>query len=495
MKKFFLTVIICLVSCIAFSQKVFEFTPACEAAYKEIIKLKIDTGKQLIEQARKENPNNLIPDLLDGYIDFFVLFFNEDPAEYNARKGNFDKRLKAFDEGPQNNPFYRYCKALIYLQRAGVRIKFGERYSAGWDFKKANSLIKENRSKYKSFQLNNLVSGPVKVAIGTVPKAYKWVTSLLGLKGSISEGMQLMRNLLNSNDSYAKLFSNEATFYYCYLMFYIENRPDEVFKYIQTKKLDVVQNHLFAYMAANLAINSKRNDYAKNIIQNRSQSPGYLSTPVWNFELGYLYLHKLELDDAIFNLEKFINDFKGNFYLKDALQKISWAYYLKGDIAGAERFRLLCIKNGNTETDADKKAYKDAKSKVWPHEVLLKARILNDGGYNKEALALLQDKNINDFTKTEEALEFSYRLARINDDLGRDNEAIQFYQTAIRLGKNRQEYYAARAALQIGYIYEKRGQKSLAIAAFQQCIDMEDHEYKDSLDQRAKAGIARCKGE
>jgi tetratricopeptide (TPR) repeat protein len=201
------------------------------------------------------------------------------------------------------------------------------------------------------------------------------------------------------------------------------------------------------------------------------------------------------LDNAILNLEKFANDFKGNFYLKDALQKISWAYYLKGDMAGAERFRLLCIKNGNTETDADKKAYKDAKSKVWPHAVLLKARILNDGGYNKEALALLQGKNINEFQKTEESLEFAYRLARINDDLERDNEAIPFYQTAIRLGKNRQEYYAARAALQMGYIYEKRGQKSLAIAAFQQCINMEDHEYKDSLDQRAKAGIARCKGE
>lgn len=495
MKKFLLTSVICFVSVIGFSQKVFEFSNTCQAAYTEITKLKIDSGKQLIAQARQENPNNLIPELLDGYIDFFVLFFNEDPAEYNARKENFDKRLKAFDEGPQNNPFYRYCKALTYLQRAGVRIKFGERFSAGWDFKKANSLIKDNKSKYKTFQLNNLVSGPIQVAVGTVPKGYKWVTNLLGLKGSINEGMQLMRNLLNSNDPYAKLFSGEVIFYYCYLMFYIENKPDEVFKFIQTRKLDVVNNHLFAYMTANLAINNKKNDYAKNIIENRSQSPGYLSTPIWNFELGYLYMHKLQLDSSISNLEQFVNGFKGNFYKKDALQKTSWCYYLKGDTATAEKYRQLCIKNGNTDTDADKKAYKDAKSKIWPNPLLLKSRILNDGGYNKEALTLLQDKSITDFKKTEEALEFAYRFARIEDDLGRDNEAIQFYQAAIKLGKTRQEYYAARAALQMGYIYEKRGQKALAIAAFQQCLDMEDHEYKDSLDQRAKAGIARCKGE
>ncbi len=220
-----------------------------------------------------------------------------------------------------------------------------------------------------------------------------------------------------------------------------------------------------------------------------------MSTPVWDFEMGYVKLHKLQLEDAISYLEKFLNGFKGKFYVKDVLQKISWAYYLKGNKAEAERYRLLCIKNGNTDTDADKKAYKDAKSGTWPNALLLKARILNDGGYNKEALALLQDKNVNDFPKAEEALEFTYRLARIYDELDRDKDAVQFYQSAIGLGRNRPEYYAARAALQVGYIYEKRGQKTLAITAFQQCINMQDHEYKDSLDQRAKAGIARCKGE
>ncbi len=85
-------------------------------------------------------------------------------------------------------------------------------------------------------------------------------------------------------------------------------------------------------------------------------------------------------------------------------------------------------------------------------------------------------------------------MARIYDDMGKDDEAIKFYEMAIKLGKDRTEYFAARAALQIGFIYERRNQKTLAIASFQQCLNMGDHEYKDSLDQRAKSGIARCKG-
>jgi tetratricopeptide (TPR) repeat protein len=69
------------------------------------------------------------------------------------------------------------------------------------------------------------------------------------------------------------------------------------------------------------------------------------------------------------------------------------------------------------------------------------------------------------------------------------------YLLAIKLGENRPEYYAARAALQIGYIYEERGKKNIAITYFQRCLDMKEQDYKNSLDQKAKAGIERCKGE
>jgi hypothetical protein len=65
----------------------------------------------------------------------------------------------------------------------------------------------------------------------------------------------------------------------------------------------------------------------------------------------------------------------------------------------------------------------------------------------------------------------------------------------MKIGADRKEYFAARAALQTGYIYEKRGDKALAIVFFEKCLAMKGHDYKNSLDQRAKAGIARCKGE
>ena len=111
-----------------------------------------------------------------------------------------------------------------------------------------------------------------------------------------------------------------------------------------------------------------------------------------------------------------------------------------------------------------------------------------------EALQILQGMGSSDLVLPEEKCELAYRLGRIYDGLGRGDEAIVAYLTTIKTGEQLPAYYAARAALQAGYIYEGRGERDKAIAFFQKCLSLKDHDYKNSLDQRAKAGIARCNG-
>ncbi|MFX8708320.1 hypothetical protein ABTM42_21060, partial [Acinetobacter baumannii] len=79
---------------------------------------------------------------------------------------------------------------------------------------------------------------------------------------------------------------------------------------------------------------------------------------------------------------------------------------------------------GGNISDADKQALKEAKNNTaWPNTLLLKVRLLNDGGYNKEALALLIGKTVNHFDKEADKVEFTYRVGRINDDLNKFEEA------------------------------------------------------------------------
>lgn len=135
---------------------------------------------------------------------------------------------------------------------------------------------------------------------------------------------------------------------------------------------------------------------------------------------------------------------------------------------------------------------REAGSGVWPDKGLLRARLLCDGGYYQEALQYLQGGQPDNFRIPGEKVEFSYRIGRIYDGLGRKEEAMTAYAGTIRDGETLTAYYAARAALQMGMICEKNGDCKSATGWFRKCLSLKDHEYKNSLDQKAKAGIARC---
>jgi hypothetical protein len=469
----------------------FDFNADCRKAYDEIIKLKLNTGKQILEAEKKAHPNNLIPYFLDNYIDFFTLFFNEDPEEYRRRKPSLELRLAQMKKGDPASPLYLFTRSVIYFQWAAVEIKFGERWDAAWAFRRSFLTGKENVGKFPDFQPSRMLQGSMQVAAGTIPPGYQWLSNLLGIHGTINDGMHNLESVLNSSDPYAVIFHDEAAFYYLYLKFYILNQRDPVFQYIHQQNWDTRNNHLFAYLVANLSLNNQDASITEQIISRLNGDTGYLDMPIWDMQLGYAKADRLDKESIVY-LDRFLLRFKGKFYVKDVLQKISWIYYLQREPDKAEAIRARILISGSTETDADKQALKEAQSGRWPNEALLKARLLDDGGYYAQAMQVLAGKQISSFTDIQDQLEFSYRIGRIYDALGRKSEAINAYQQAMQLGQNRREYYGARSALQMGYIYESRGDKKTALVYFKKVLDMKSHDYKNALDQKAKAGIERC---
>ena len=482
-----------LLSLTSHAERTFDFNDRCRQAYHEIVALRLTSGQKLLDEEKHLDPDNLIPYFLENYIDFFILFFNEDPQEYQARKDHWELRLKLIRQGPMASPLYLFTQSVMHFQWAAVKIKFGNKWDAAWDFRRSFLQNKESQDRFSSFTPNAMLGGTMEVAAGTIPDGYRWLSNILGISGSIRDGMKELEPFLDRRDSWAQLFHDEAVFYYLYLKYYIENKKEEVFAYIVQNNLDLKNNLLFAYLAVNLAVNDQQSAYASKILLAKNDAADYLSMPVWDMELGIIQLYRLDSAAGIY-LERFIHEFKGKFYVKDVLQKLSWFYYLRGDLQRANTCRQLVVQKGNAETEADKQALQEALSGKWPQKILLKARLLNDGGYHQEAFQQLQGKRMDDFALPEDKTEFAYRLARIHEDLGQLDEAIENYLITIKLGQGQKEYFAARAALQLGWIYEKKQDLPEAMTYFEKCLAMKDHEYKNSLDQKAKAGIARCQG-
>ena len=476
----------------AIGQYQYQWTARTQKIYESITSLRIPEARTLINQDKKANASNLIYPLLESYADFYQLFLNENKAEYNQMYPAFEQRIKLLEEGPKQSPYHLYTIALAHLHKSLIAIRFNKNLEAALDFRKAFLLFKENKKAYPNFSPNDVYLGLMTTVIGTIPKGYQWMASLLGMSGKITEGNALVLKYIHSKDAYANHCRNEALFVYPYLVMNFEGNKKKTFDFLENTDYDFTNNHLHAYMATNLYLNNQQSQKALQIASNINPANTYLDLPFWQFEMGYAYLNELKLDAAKNALQQFINRFKGQFYVKDAFEKLSWIAYIQGDQAKANAYRSNVLSKGNDITDADKQALQNAKKGTWPHPILLRARLLSDGGYQQQTLSVLAGKTSKDFDKDADKTEFAYRLGRIYDLAGQPDQAIPFYSSAIEKGANQPAYFAARAALQIGFIYEQKNNPSLAITFFNTCLEMKNHAFKNSLDQKAKTGIQRC---
>ena len=489
---FIIAVIFCTGTSLWSQPKQYIWNEKSQLIYESITSLKIPEARKNISIERKNNPGNLINDLLESYVDFYELFLNENKAEFQKLYPQFENRIKLFETGPKNSPYHLFSIGIAHLHKSIVAFRFDKTWDAAWDFRKAYFIFKENQKAYPSFSPNDVYFGIMTTVVGTIPKGYQWIANILGLNGKITEGNALVLKYINSKDAFNNRCRNEALLVYPYLLMNFEGNEKKTFSFIETNSYDFKKNHMHAYMAANLYLNHQQSGKALNIMQQLEMNASYLPLPFWNLELGYAYINELKLEKAQKSLLDFIQSFKGNFYIKDAYERLSWIAYMQGDMNKANYYRQMVLKAGNLVTDADKQAFQNAKKGTWPNPILLKARLLSDGGYQTQAINILNGKTSNDFDNEADKTEFAYRLGRIYDLIEQDENAIKFYKSAIEKGSNQPEYFAAKAALLIGNIYENKSQFSKAIEFYNLCLEMKDHAFKNSLDQKAKSGIQRC---
>lgn len=457
-----------------------------------MIAVRIDEAKTIIQQEKKVNPNNLIVPMLENYEDFLLLMLNGNTQVYNKQKKNLDNRINIIEKGSPKSPWYNYAKANIYFQWATIQIRFGDYLSAGNNFRKSHLLIKENIAKFPNFKYNNILFGLQEAIVGTVPDKYKWIANMLSLKGDVVGGVQKIVTFLNTKDETAKHLRTEVVFYYAYLKFSLLSDQDYVWKYLKASQLNYEHNMLYAYMYANLSLTGNKATQALEILQKRSKSADYPTLPLFDYMQGLAYFYQ---DDpkCVAYLKRFTEQYKGDFFVKHAYQILSLYYLSEGDESQGESFRLKILSNGTESIDADRQATRYANEVNKPHKQLIKVRMAMDGGYLDKALQLIKNIDNKAFQNDAHELEYLYRFGRIYALMQKYNDAIPLFEKTITLGSNRKEHYAARSCLELGLLYEEKKQKNKAIEYYKKCIAMKNHDYKSSIDQKAKAGINRLK--
>ena len=471
----------------------FKWTSEAEQSYGKLIQLRLREASSQIEQIKKKDPENLIVYHLENYIDFFTLFILEDKTAYKKRKPNRDKRLEMIQKGDPQSPYYLFAQADIRMQWALLKFKFNDYLGGFQDVNKAHNLLVKNADRFPDFLPNQKNLSILHSLVGTIPDQYMWGVKLLsGLEGTIAQGRREMEEVLNHSQFNTFIFADEMKAIYAYFLLHLDNEPEAAWQYIQSAEFSPDQNPLHCFVMSNIAMRSGHNDEAIDLLTFQPNSRAMLPFDHLDFMLGLAKMHRLD-PDANQYLKRFVEQFPGHTFKKEAYQKLAWHALLFEGEGGYYDYMEKCSKNGYIHTGSDKDAQKEAFSGLSPQADLVKARLLFDGAYFEEALQILDVIDGEEFPEERDRLEYYYRKGRIYHGLENYSLAIWHYQQTIHRGEKTSFFYACNAALQTAIIYEKVEKQHLAETFFRRCLAMYPDEYQNSLHQRAKAGLNRLR--
>lgn len=472
--------------CSSFAQN-FEYNTNCKQAYQAIFKLQLAEGLQILEKEKKENPKNYLPYFIENYADFLKLYVNDNVKLYNSIESKVSARLDKLKNGNSGSPYYLYTQADIHLQWAFCKIKFGEYLSAVFEVKKAYSMLQENQKKFPDFKPNVKSLGLLHTIFGAVPDKYKFGAKLLGLKGSIEQGLKELNSVMK-DDNFQ--FKEETVIMYTLLLLHLQKDKSSAWSMIENTNIPLGDNLLNHFVAATVADHTGKNEKMISVLSSRPSGAEYYPFPFLDFMLGYAKLNRLDADADVY-IKKFIAINKGRSYQKEACRKLAWYYLINGEPALYKKYMQQILQIKEAPTDEDKSAQKEAEQNFMPNKELLKARVLSDGSYFDKALAIVNTIQPEKLTRTRDKIEYYYRKARILDEQGNAADAVKNYLLTIQKGEAYNYYFTANACIKLANIFERQQKKANAIQYYKKAIELEKDEYTNSIEAEAKAGLNR----
>jgi tetratricopeptide (TPR) repeat protein len=488
-------IFVCLVFCCAACMRagasgyIYDYDDNCSQAYQCFMAMQFQEGKTHLFREFRKNPYNLMATYIADYEDCLVLLLTADRQEYEQRRDHYDERLDLLSKGDEKSPWYRLCKAGVYLHWAMIHMRLGDQFKAATIFRKSYIAIKENERLFPGFEYNQLFDGIKESVAGTIPDNYKWLASIFGIRGEVMKGAKALTTFVNGHTAEQPL-QIEGALFSVYIRFYLLNEQKQVWEYLCSDRLAGGNNLLNIFIKSNIGVNYRQAETVIMLLGSELARRAAVKYPILDYQMGTALLFKQDTG-CLYYFSRFLQNNKGNPYIKDTWYRMAIAYYLQHDLKQAQHCREQIVKYGGTMADADAQAQRFAKEESWPYLPLLRARLYIDGGYYAEAAKIMAGILPAELTTETDRLEYYFRFGRLYEETGNLPKAKEFYEYTIRIGQNRQEHFAARSALQLGMIYERADDKPAAIAKYKQCLAMRHHDFQNSIEQQAKAGISR----
>jgi tetratricopeptide (TPR) repeat protein len=448
-------------------------------AYSLALNLQTDEALELV--AAQSSVEDLY---ITSLAEAIELLITEDNTRFTEYEERFQKRLDQNVKSSQRD--YQFLQAELRLHWAFVYLKFGHELDAALHLRQAFQIAEDCKEKFPDYLPIRKTTGILEVILGSVPDKYNWVLNLLNMRGSVSEGLADL-DMVRASDH---PFSTEGKLLKALVQGFILQEITPAYEEVKVLLGEEKENRLATFLAASLALKNAENEVALTLLESLRDSVAGLPLYYADYLSGEAYLHKADYLNSISSYRWFINHHSGQNFIKDAYYKIGLCYWLNGNENDALAVFNEARSHGKEATEADKSAARSLAEKTPPNRKLSKIRYFTDGGYYQEAEVMLSKLTSMDLLVKKDQVEYYYRKARLAHKTNKADAASLYKQTIDMTGQDNW-YFAPNSCLQLGYIHQSENKLKEAKEYFERALSYKRHEYKNSIDSKARSALAQ----
>lgn len=464
--------------------------------------LDLEKSEQTFDEVIRIAPRDPRGHFFKSMIYFWIFNLTKDEQAY---KNFFDLSEKVIElceeelDKDENNGTAKYYLGGIYGFRGLAYQRNGSILSAVWDGRKGYSYLKEATKNSPEVYDAQMGFGLFNYLTAKVPKAFRWILSLLGFSGDVEGGLESLR-IAAEKGTYAR---NEATFFLAQFLFW-ENREDEAHKYLNRLLDKYPDNPLFLLTLATWELR-KDNAESALVLAKKAVSINARRKIQYGDEIAYgvlstCYFLKNDFENARKNLDLAIQKTENRQNVSNT------TYYRLGvcqEILG-EREKAVSTYKQLREVDMDKNPWdyqtyrlgqKRLATPIDERDILVIKAGNSMSLKNYETAKSLYKMALSD-PKTsvdQRALAF-YGLMQIYYDQELYNEVLTMGSQLMSLDPPHEKWLIPHGRFRLGQTYAKLDRTTEARREFDAIDDYDDYDFQSRLESRVEEEMKKLEG-
>ena len=466
----------------------------------DVYNVRLDQAEAKVKQLQSKYPGDIKGYFYASVINFFKAITTRDESNYDKYISQADMVIDKCDDildKDENNIEAMYYKGQSHSYKSLLMLSLNKNLlsaasNGNTGYRILSDIIEKRPDYYDAY----MGLGLYKIAIGFVPEKFQWLLSIIGFKGNISNGIDMLRTAMEKG-KYTKVDSK--VFLSIFAM--NEREEDNSETIALTKQLvdDYPESPIFKTLYAGMLMQVYKLDESISILkqaidQNKNSLQNEVNKGIY-FVLGSAYFRKADYSNAITNLEQSIKFEKNDDRYNVLLFTLAVSYEMTGNRAKAIEIYKRVRKDFIDERDgeAEKFFYRLAQEKInEPYtkydNLLLKAENLRESGDFDQSIKILTDAlNSDEYMQNisqDNLIKINFSLANSFERKKDDKKAEEYFLKAVSLNPVKEKWMIPHSYFELGKIYSRRADKSKASQNFEKIYDYSDYDFKDFLEMR-----------